>query len=151
MARALVVLGSCRSCETQAPDRRGRFGVGLTLDGFVPRARHAPHAGVGPGVGAGHAACGGKAREVKSDPRTIVMPEVALGAGTLRPPKEEEPRARRNAFHVCPTPNLRLDPSKVPLHGGPTGGTFAAEVCNFVDYNTTCASASGRFRVILTH
>lgn len=55
-----------------------------------------------------------------------------------------------NSFTVLLTPDLATDPFTVALHGGRTGGTFEAEICNFVNYNTTCASASGSFSVILT-
>jgi hypothetical protein len=55
-----------------------------------------------------------------------------------------------NSYTVLITPDLVTDPFTVALHGGPTDGTFAAEICNFVNYNTTCASASGPFSVILT-
>lgn len=54
-----------------------------------------------------------------------------------------------NSYTVLLKPDLVTDPFTVALHGGPTGGTFAANICNFAYYNTPCASASGQFSVTL--
>lgn len=73
-----------------------------------------------------------------------------LGGGTFDQPINCD-GTTVNSYTVLFTPDLATDPFSVALHGGRTGGTFAAEVCNFVNYNTTCASASGPFSVELTH
>jgi hypothetical protein len=73
-----------------------------------------------------------------------------LGGGTFDQPINCD-GTTVNSYTVLVTPDLATDPFTVALHGGRTAGTFAAEVCNFVNYNTTCASASGSFSVELTH
>lgn len=146
-----VLTGPHMSVTISATGTRGASGVEvpITVSCSLPTS---PVAGM---VGSG----GGQVRLQQANPARTAVGASAWGwinesgtpGGDLGGDGFYQPISCDGSTFNKYTVLVKPDPSTVPLHGGPTGGTFAAEVCNFVDYNTTCASASGRFRVILTH